>query len=103
TNYWVDVVLSQHLLQQTTAADFNAGTTSGTVVTNASGGEVQLAPSFSDDFNGTSLSSSWKTTAWPKATPNVSVSIGTLSVAGAEVLSVSATTAPVEGRIAIGA
>src|SRR5262249_48063188 len=57
-NYWVDVVFSQNVWLQTSAADFNGGTQSGTVVTNYAGGEVQLAPSFSDDFNGTSLNTS---------------------------------------------
>ena len=84
-NYWVDVVFSQNVLLQTSAADFSATGTqlAGTVVTNNSGGEVQLAPSFSDDFNGSSLSSSWTSTPWPGVTPNVAVSGGALSVAGA--------------------
>jgi hypothetical protein len=86
------------------AADFNAGTQQGTVVTNNSGGEVQLAPSFSDDSNGSSLSSNWTSTAWPGVTPSVTVSGGILSVAGAQVRSVQTdTTIPVEAMITIAA
>ena len=104
-NYWVDVVFSQNVWLQTSAADFGAGTQQGTVVTNNSGGEVQLAPSFSDDFNGTSLSSNWTSTAWPGVTPHVTVSGGILSVAGAQVRSVQTVPSltPVEGKVTIAA
>jgi hypothetical protein len=89
--------------QQTTAADFSAGTQSSTLVTNNSGGEVQLAPSFEDDFNGTTLGSSWTTTSWASlggGPANVSVSGGILSVAGSEVRSVqNVLGSTIEGRI----
>jgi hypothetical protein len=94
--------------QQTSAADFGAGTLSGTVVTNSSGGEVQLAPSFADDFNGSSLGSAWASTSWASAGGgplSVTVAGGTLSLAGGEVLATSANAnvRPVEGRISFGA
>jgi hypothetical protein len=104
-NYWVDVVFSLNVWMQTTAADFNAGSNSGTAVTNTSGGEVRLAPSFSDDFNGSALSSSWTSTAWPKATLKVTVSGGLLSVSGGQVRSVQSVPAgvPVEGWVTLAA
>src|SRR5262249_37174487 len=55
TNYWVDVIFSTSLRGtwlQTNAADFAAGTATGTVVTNDSGGELQMQPVFADHFSG---------------------------------------------------
>jgi parallel beta-helix repeat protein len=94
--------------QQTTAADFNAGTQSGTTVTNTSGGEVQLAPAVADDFNGTTLdSTAWTTTSWASASgspTSITVSNGVLTLGSAEARSVQTiTNTPVEGRIAFGA
>jgi hypothetical protein len=59
---------------QTTAADFNSGTTSGTVLTNNSGGEVQLA---AGSLNGTFTSAifdasrlvTWGTASWTATVP----------------------------------
>jgi methionine-rich copper-binding protein CopC len=90
-------------LTQTTAADFNAGTLSGTQVTNTSGGEVQLGSGFSDDFSGTALSSSWTATAWQTG-GGVSVSNSILSVTGDEVLSTQTfVNTAVEGRVSFAA
>jgi hypothetical protein len=61
--------------QQTTVADFSAGTLSGTILTNTSGGEVQLAPSFQDDFNGSALSSAWTVNSWASAGGGPSVDV----------------------------
>src|SRR5439155_7976334 len=63
-NYWIDVVFSPNAWLQTTAANFNTGTTSGTGVTNNSGGEIQLVANVLDDFPGTALSSTWTSTPW---------------------------------------
>jgi hypothetical protein len=90
---------------QNSAAAFNTGTNSGTMVT--SGGAVTLAPALNDTFAGTSLSSTnWTVTSWTPfggavtATP---VANNTLSVSGGEVLSATSyTLAPVEGSIAFG-
>jgi methionine-rich copper-binding protein CopC len=67
---------------QTTAADFSTGTSAGTAVTNTSGGEIQLAPAFRDDFNGTALSSAWTVIANSvgAGSPNLSVSGGVISL-----------------------
>ncbi len=88
---------------QTTAADFNAGVLGGAIVTDDSGGEVRLAPSFSDDFRGGAPGSSWSTTS---SSPGAryTVSGGILSVSGGAVLSRAAYPgAPVEARLNIGA
>jgi hypothetical protein len=88
---------------QTTATDFGAGTLSGTIVTNSSGGEVQLAPSFSDDFTGAGLSPSWTTTSWASSGGGpftISVSGSVLALAGGAVYSTSAAAGnPVEARL----
>ena len=90
--------------QQSTAADFNAGSNSTTTVTNASGGEVQLAPVFYDDFSGTALSSSWTATATGGGMASLSVSGSVLSIGAEEVDSTQVyTTAGVEGSVAFGA
>jgi hypothetical protein len=107
SNYWVDVVFSQNVWLQTTAADFNPGTQSGTTVTNTSGGEIQLAPVLSDDFTGTTLGSAWTSSSWAGAgggPASVTVSNGILSVSGAQVLSVQPfANTGAEGRVTIGA
>jgi hypothetical protein len=74
---------------QSTVADFSAGTQSNTVVTNAGGGQVQLAQT-SDDFTGTALGSAWTTTSWASAgggPASVTVANSILSVGGAQVAS----------------
>ncbi|HEY7114975.1 MAG TPA: DUF4082 domain-containing protein, partial [Tepidisphaeraceae bacterium] len=95
-----------HTWSQTTAADFNAGTQSGTSVTGTAGGEVQMLPSFADDFAGTSLGAAWTTTSWAPfggGPTNVTVSGGILSVGGAGVFSTTAVnSATIEGRVSFG-
>ena len=96
------------LWQQTTVSDFNAGTQNNTQVTNTSGGEVQLAQGFSDDFTGTSLSSaSWTTNSWASqggGPTSVTTSNSILSVSGAEVLSTATySDIPIVGRVSFGA
>jgi hypothetical protein len=88
---------------QTSAADFNAGTQSATVVSNNAGGEVQLAPSFSDDFSGGALGSSWSTSSYGPGA-GFAVSGGILSVSGGAAYSKSTFPGvPVEGLLNIGA
>jgi methionine-rich copper-binding protein CopC len=91
---------------QTSVSDFNAGTQNGTMVTDTAGGEVSLASSFNDDFDGSALSSAWATTSWAPSgggPTSVTVSAGILSVAGAEVLSTQTiTSTAIEGRVAFG-
>jgi hypothetical protein len=93
--------------QQTTVADFSAGTLTNTAVTNNASGEVQLAPAFSDNFSGSSLSTNWGTTSWASqggGPTSVTATGGTLSVAGAEVLTTQAfSNAVVEGQVAFAA
>jgi len=90
--------------QQTSVADFSTGTQSGTTVTNSSGGEVQLAPQFFDDFAGTALSSAWTTTPTGGGTSITSVSGSVLSIWATEVDSVQTyTNAAIEGKINFGA
>src|SRR5262249_20892966 len=72
--------------QQTTAADFTGGSQNGTTVTNTSGGEVQLAPGFTDDFTGSALSGSWVSNPWQSGGGGA-LAHSILSVAGTEVLS----------------
>ena len=68
--------------QQTTAADFAAGTTDGTVVTSTAGGEVQLAPG----ATGGALGSPWASIQWQPGGGVLPVG-SALSVAGAELYS----------------
>jgi len=93
--------------QQTTVADFSAGTLSGTSATNSSGGEVQLAETIRDDFSGASLGSAWVHTSWESSgggTESISVSNGVLTLAGTQIRSNQTFTAkPVEGRISFAA
>jgi hypothetical protein len=94
--------------QQTTTADFSTGTQSGTQV--ASGGGVQLAPSattlmLSDDFPGTSLSSSWTSTPTGAGPARLTVANSILSLWATEVDSAQAypNSPPLEARVALGA
>ena len=86
--------------QQTSVADFSAGTQNGTSVTNTSGGEVQLGTGFADDFSGTTLNgASWTSNPWV-AGGSASVSSSILSVAGSEVLSTQTfANVPVEASV----
>jgi methionine-rich copper-binding protein CopC len=70
---------------QTTAADFNAGIQSGTTVTNNSGGEVRLAPVFSDDFTGSTLGTGWTTSPTGGGTSSVAVNNSILSLGATEI------------------
>ncbi len=86
------------------AADFNAGSRSGTAVTNAAGGEIQLAPSFVDDFNGSGLGSAWKSAARSGSTLGLRVTGGAVSLTGGTVSTTAAANGkPVEGRVQFGA
>src|SRR5262249_23027348 len=92
--------------QQTTAADFNAGTQDNTVVTNITGGEVQLALNIADDFSGSVLGSSWTPHSWTggDASLTVALSGGILTVARSEILSTQAVAGtPVEGLVSFSA
>ncbi len=92
--------------QQTTAADFNAGTLTNTIVTNNAGGEVQLATTLLDNFAGTSLSSNWVVSSWASqgGGPTSVVVNNSLSNAGAEILSTKAfANAAVDGQVAFAA
>jgi hypothetical protein len=93
---------------QSTVADFSAGTTSGTLVTNAPTPGVQLAPSFQDDFNGTALSSAWTTSSYAGqggGPLSVSVANSIVTLAGGDLASVATytSTTVAEGRINFGA
>jgi len=93
---------------QTTVSDFSTDNLTGALVTNSSGGAVQLAPSFNDDFAGTTLNSgNWTVNSWASqggGTTTVTVASSILSVAGAEILSVpTVTNSGVEGSINFGA
>jgi hypothetical protein len=88
---------------QTTAADFGSGTLSGTAVTNNAGGEVQLAPALSDEFNGTALGSAWVNT--PLSNPSTTtVSGGVVSLISSQIFSATSfAPAALEGRVSFGA
>jgi len=91
-------------MTQTTTADFNSGTQSGTTVTNTSGGAVQLAPAFSDDFPGSSLSANWTTSPSGGGTSSVTVANSILSIGATEVESVqSYSNVGIEASLAFGA
>jgi hypothetical protein len=93
----ISVTAVNHVWQQASAADFNAGVYSGTGLANPQSGGLQLAPTFADNFAGTQLSSSW--TASGKA----SVSAGVLSLTGGSIYSVqSAGSSGVEAYIQFG-
>src|SRR5262249_35277702 len=73
---------------QASAADFNAGTYSGTVLASSTTGGVQLlSTAFSDTFDGPSLSSSWSRIAWASV-GTVKFSSGVVSWASTGILSV---------------
>jgi methionine-rich copper-binding protein CopC len=93
---------------QSTAADFNAGTQSNTLVTDAPKVGVQLLPAFQDNFTGTSLSSSWSTQSYAGqggGPLSLSVSGGLVSVQGGAIASTTTynSNTAVEGRIQFGA
>jgi hypothetical protein len=86
--------------RQSTASDFNAGSNSGTTVSTIAGGKVQLAPAFSDDFTGTTLSSAWTTSATGGGTASATVANSILALSAVEVDSVQTfTVAPVEASL----
>jgi hypothetical protein len=88
-NHWV----------QSTAADFGAGSQNGTALADPANGGLQLAPSLFDDFQGTTLSSSWTSKAWVTG-GTATLSGGILALAGAEVVSTQTFSGtPVEGRV----
>ena len=88
---------------QTTAADFGKGINNGTTVTNTSGGQVQLAPALSDDFDGSRLGPAWTSTPL-ESSSSVVVSGGILKIRDAQVFSKQASSpAPAEARINFGA
>jgi hypothetical protein len=62
---------------QTTAADFNAGNNSGTVVTNTSGGEVQLAAGSTSGTFTSVVFDATRTAVWGVGTWTASVPAGT--------------------------
>jgi hypothetical protein len=90
----------QGIWTQTTLSDFNSGAHDGTSASSEGGGALQLAPGFSDEFDGTALDTTlWGTGAWSSGNA-VTVAGGVLSVQGSQVLSVSTfVDKPVEGRI----
>lgn len=89
---------------QTSAAEFLSGTHSETLTTNTSGGEVELASSFNDDFNGTTLGSAWSVQSWESGATNTAVSGGMLQAGGVQIRSaVAYPDAPILGRVRFGA
>jgi hypothetical protein len=68
----------------TTAADFGAGTNSGTSVLAADDGEVGLTPTVGEDFSGPTLPAGWTSTPW---TPGgaAAVSGGSMTLDGTAV------------------
>jgi hypothetical protein len=92
---------------QKTVSDFNAGTQSGTSVTNAPTVGVQLAPAFFDDFSGTDLNSSWTTNDWSAqggGTYSLTVANSIVSVAGGAVTSTATyTNSVIEANLNFGA
>jgi methionine-rich copper-binding protein CopC len=87
---------------QFTVNSFNGGTFTGTSV-NANGA-LQLTPGLQDNFSGTQLDASrWGSTAWT-GSPSITVSGGTLSLQGAQLLSAQSFVGkPAEGSISFGA
>ena len=89
--------------RQSTTADFSAGVQNGTTATNQSGSGVRLAPTFEDDFNGTSLSSAWThqdQTGSGGGPESITVANGILSLGGTVILSVQTfSNTPVEGLV----
>ncbi len=65
--------------QDQAAADFASGTLTNTMVTQVADGEVTLAPTLQEEFDGTSLPSGWQAAAWTDGTtPTVSGGVLTL-------------------------
>jgi len=94
-------------ITQTNVSDFQQGTDSNIVVTNTSGGELQLQPTFTDDFGGTALGTQWRLNTWDSiggGPGSLRVSNGNLSLSGAQIRSRSTFSAvPIEARLAFGA
>src|SRR5262245_2689323 len=78
-------------LVHTSAADFGSGTNDGTLVTDKSGGEIQLAPVLNEEFTGTSLNATnWTSNSWTPIGGGATVinfAFGSLALGGAEILS----------------
>jgi hypothetical protein len=89
----------------TTAADFGGGTLDRTVITDEAGGEVQLAPALSDEFNRASLGAGWTSTPTGGGKASATLSGGVLRVAAAQVRSAAAfpPATGAEGRVAFAA
>jgi hypothetical protein len=83
---------------QASAADFNAGSFSGTALASPTSGGLQLASTFSDDFSGPTLSSAWSQTNW-SSSGKVSFSGGVVSLSATSILSTQATGSGVEGYV----
>ncbi|MDB5309370.1 MAG: Fibronectin type domain protein, partial [Gemmataceae bacterium] len=81
---------------------FGSGSFGSTSLTSPTGG-VQLAPTFSDDFAGTTLGAGWAPTAWATG-GTATVSGGSVSVAASAVASTTpAGTGGVSGSVSFGA
>jgi hypothetical protein len=93
---------------QSSVSDFSAGTVNGTLVTNAPTPGVQLAPSFQDDFVGTTLTANWTTVSYSSlggGPLSVSVANSIVALTGGDVRSTNAftSTTVAEGRVNFGA
>jgi hypothetical protein len=93
---------------QTTVTDFNTGTNDGTIVTDVTGGEIQLAPLLQDEFVGTGLNgSSWTTVSYAGqggGSLTRSLAGGVLTLGGNAVFSVASyVNTALEGSISFGA
>jgi hypothetical protein len=87
--------------QQTSLADFSAGTHSGTAA--GSGGSITLAGAFLDEFSGTSLDPGWSIHSWSSeggGPTQATVADGTLKLAGGMLRSAGIfTNQPLAGRV----
>ena len=92
---------------QSTTSDFASGTNSGTMVGSTGDGAIQIAPTFGDEFGGTTLSSDWSAQSWASqggGPTSINVAGGILSVGGAQVLSTTTFSGvPFATRIELGA
>ena len=70
--------------RDTTAANFGAGTSSGTYVSQVADGEVILSPSLGEEFNGTSAPAGWTVTGYG-GSPAVSAGGGQITLDSAAV------------------
>jgi N,N-dimethylformamidase beta subunit-like protein/uncharacterized protein DUF4082/Big-like domain-containing protein len=75
---------SSPTLHDTVSADFKAGTTTGTYVSETGDGEVILAPSSATEFAGSTMPAGWSTRVWSDGGTAV-VNGGRLTVDGARV------------------